>query len=66
MANKYVGTGEMPKGGGRSPQPMPGKPGSMPFKEKPGFPSAGVPGKTGPERSAGVPKIKQHPKEVGL
>lgn len=27
---------------------------------------AKVPGKTGPERSAGVPKVKQHPQSQGL
>ena len=30
----------------------------------PNFP--GVPGKTGPERSAGVRKLKTHPQKIGL
>ena len=36
------------------------------MKEKPAFPSAQGIGKTGPERSAGVKKAKQHPKSIGV
>lgn len=51
---------------GRRAKGMDGKPGDMPFREKPGFPSADLPGKSGPDRSAGVTKVRQHPKSVGL
>ena len=64
MHKEMMGT--LPKEGGRRTQGMDGKPGDMPFREKPAFPSAALPGKTGPDRSAGVAKVKQHPKSLGL
>ena len=43
------------------------KTGSSPFKEKPGFPSADLPGKTQPkDRSNSIKRLKAHPKTMGL
>lgn len=56
----------MQKGGGGPVQGTKGKPASASMREKPGFPSAGLPGKAGPDRSAGVHKSRQHPKSEGL
>lgn len=55
--------------GGRAMSPpmtgkKPGPKGSM--NEKPGFPTFGAPGKTGPDRSAGVKKAKVYPNSDGL
>ena len=44
-----------------------GRSGSVPsMKEKPAFPSAGVPGKTQKDRSGGVYKCHIYPKSEGL
>ena len=59
MANaNYSDTslGYAPKGGGRSTKGTQGSAASMGFKEKPGFRKPGLPGKGGPNRSAGAPK----------
>lgn len=53
------------------PSPMntrkPVKSGSSTFKEKVGFPSAKLPGKTqGKNRSNGIKRIRAHPKSLGL
>lgn len=66
MPNHYYGSVQPQKlkkaaGGSNS------KGGSVPLmKEKPAFPSAGVPGKTQKDRSGGVPKCKVYPKSEGL
>jgi len=54
-------------GGGTrgNPQGSGGK--SAPFKEKPGFPGAGLPGKAQPkDRSGGVKRAKVRPDDAGL
>ena len=67
MANKFVGTGKMQKGGGVSPKgTREGTDRGRSMSEKPGFPDLGLPGKSGPDRSAGVKKIRQYPKSMGL
>ena len=68
MANKlYNGSDRMPSSGGRpSTATAVGKPANAPFPVKPSFPSAALPGKAGPDRSAGVPRTKQYPKDIGL
>ena len=41
--------------------------GSSPFKERSGFPSADLPGKTQPkDRSNSIKRLKAHPKTMGL
>ena len=66
MNKHYNGQHLMPKGGGARVKGMDGKPASAPFKEKVGFPKADLPGKTGPDRSAGTQKAKIHPDSKGL
>jgi hypothetical protein len=66
MPNKYhgnlTGNGKFSGGsnkdsrGGSSPSSMPEKTASWP----------GLPGKTGPDRSGGVKKLKVHPKSEGM
>lgn len=68
MANKHfneqVWPGGMKKGKGASPGLKSG--GGASFNEKPSFPGADLPGKAGPDRSAGVKKAKIDPKRIGL
>lgn len=54
LGNKTM---KRPRRGGKAPG----------FKVKPAFPSTGVPGKTQPrDRSAGVVRVRKHPKSEGL
>lgn len=62
MVNKFHGNGN--SGGGMRNSV---RKGSSTFTEKPGFPAASLPGKSQPsDRSAGVKKLKVHPKSEGL
>ena len=55
------------KGRHGSPPDVADQRGSKPgMKVKPAFASAQGIGKTGPDRAAGVKKIKQHPKSIGV
>lgn len=55
------GHGSAPSRATRSAAPTPA------VVEKPAFPSAKLPGKTQPgNRSAGVPRVKNHPKVEGI
>ena len=55
------------KGRHGSPPDLAGNRGSKAtVNEKPAYPSAKNVGKTGPDRSAGVKRVKQHPKDIGL
>ncbi len=61
MANAFF---EQKSGGGLREST---KTGSSPFKEKPAFPSADLPGKTQPkDRSGGTKRLKIHPKSSGI
>lgn len=67
MSNGYFNgqTRTSLKGGKVKDTAQPGG-GSMPFKEKPGFPG-GLPGKAQPkDRSGGVKRVLPHPKSDGL
>lgn len=67
MANRdYSDVSPAPKGRTMAPPKHPGAGKAAKVNEKPGYPMAGVPGKTGPNRSAGDRKVRQHPKDVGL
>lgn len=55
--------GNEPPSGGRDPKSPKGSTPGM--RVKPGF-STGLPGKSGPDRSAGVEKVKQYPDSEGL
>lgn len=67
MANRnFSNVSPAPKGRAMAPPAHPGGGGKAKMPMKPAFPSAKLPGKTGPERSAGTRKAKQHPKSLGL
>jgi hypothetical protein len=69
MSNGYFNSQTRAPLGKSGKGPNPGTPaatpGSMAFKERPGF-KTGIPGKGGPNRSAGVPRAKTHPSSDGL
>lgn len=62
MANKFF---EEKGGGGMKNSTRKGSTGN--FTEKPGFPAAGLPGKSQPkDRSNGIKRAKVDPKRMGL
>lgn len=67
MPNKHVGASKhLSHSSGGTKGGTKGSKVSAAMHERPGFPGAGLPGKPGPDRSAGVRKVKQHPKSEGL
>lgn len=66
MANAFFSPNRQ-SGGPGGMRNVPKTPAAAPFKEKPGFPSAGLPGKTqSKDRSNGIKRLKTHPKSEGL